>query len=174
MKNFVCIIAFLLFVTSAFAIGNDIFNKGKMCPITAFRTIEGDSVTSNDLEGKVVVYNIGSESCAPCHAKIRGLNELCAQYQGNPNVKIVYVSLDNIEKAKKYKKRCSIQYDFTTLENTSIELDGKMSLSIPIIIVVNKKGKIVYNKVGGSTNRYDAQKDILDKIVPVIGKELKN
>lgn len=55
--------------------------KGHKAPLTAFRTLEGESYAVADLAGKVLVINFWGITCAPCIAEMPALNKLVNEYK---------------------------------------------------------------------------------------------
>ena len=56
--------------------------KGQKAPVSAFKTMTGESYDTATLAGKVVVINFWFMSCAPCRAEMPALNKLVDEYRG--------------------------------------------------------------------------------------------
>jgi cytochrome oxidase Cu insertion factor (SCO1/SenC/PrrC family) len=150
----------------------DLFVKGTNLPITNLTTTDGHKITSDELKGKVVVYNFGFENCPPCHIKMKGLNSLYNKYKNNNDVVILYISLDNEETTKVYKAKYNAGYQFVSINKIKPENLRKSAISCPAIVIVDKTGKIVYKKSGGAMDEKTVEENLLENISRIVDDEL--
>lgn len=115
---------------------------------------------TNAGSNKIVVINWWATSCLPCIEEIPVLNKLVDKYQ-NQNIEFVAIVWDESNHSKFIEKH-PFKYiqGFTTIELT--ELFGEI---FPRHIVVDKDGKILLNKLGGS-------KQIGDEVDSIISSRL--
>ncbi len=66
---------------------------GSVAPSWELRDLQGETVRSSDLEGKVIVLDFWATWCPPCQKEIPGFIELQEQF-GDEGVVVVGVSLD--------------------------------------------------------------------------------
>lgn len=175
MKN---LIVALLFITlsSTFVFGQNtktqpsITDVGKEFPKVDLKTTDGQIIKSTDLAGKVVVYNFGFKACPPCRAKSKGLNTFYNKYKDNKDVAIIYISADKEDVAKEVKAANKAEYAVVS------EPDGRKVFGIkgvPTCLVVNKKGVVTYNHIGGPINEKDAEEYLMNEVASEVNKELK-
>lgn len=118
------------------------------------KTLDGQQVSFQEFEGKVIFLNLWATWCGPCIAEMPNINDL---YNDINNEDIVFVMLsldDDPEKAKKFIERKGFNFPvFTPAGNfPSIYQTG----SIPTTHVISPEGYIVFSKKG--TANYDTEK----------------
>lgn len=100
---------------------------------------------TNAGSNKIVVINWWATSCLPCIEEIPVLNKLVDKYH-NQNIEFIAIVWDESNHSKFIEKHpFSYIQGFTTRELT--ELFGEI---FPRHIIVDKDGKILLNKLGGS------------------------
>ena len=67
-----------------------------MAPNFRVTTLDGQTVTMDDLRGKVVLVDFWATWCGPCNAELPHVKEIAARYAGRPLV-ILSVSSDKDE-----------------------------------------------------------------------------
>ncbi len=125
-------------------------------------TLDGRTIRSADLKGKVVVLNFWFIGCPVCRAIKPKLNELETKFAGNENVIFLAITADPAGAVRKYIEK----EPFTYLQATDSKavLDEFVFAGFPKNIVVSKTGEIVYWR---STIR------AWDKFESVIRRELE-
>lgn len=68
-----------------------------MAPAFAITTLDGQRVTLDDLNGKVVLLDFWATWCGPCREALPHMRSIAKNFQGQPLV-ILSVSLDDDEK----------------------------------------------------------------------------
>jgi len=71
--------------------------RAKMAPPFAITTIDGQRISMDDLQGKVVLLDFWATWCVPCRRALPHIRELTKKFQGQPLV-VLSVSLDTDEK----------------------------------------------------------------------------
>lgn len=74
--------------------------RARMAPAFVVTTLDGQRVSLDGLQGKVVLLDFWATWCGPCRAALPHVQELAKKFQGQPFV-ILSVSLDNDEQAWK-------------------------------------------------------------------------
>ena len=172
MKNLFSFVAcFLFFVSSVMAQKYPgPFVEGGIFPTVTFRAADNQTLTTDDLRGKIVLYTFTDfHKCSVCAALMDGFNAL---YDMFANDSVVFVAAiandgDNIEKYQnQYKTKfpiVSFDYD-TTLDNIIIQHRN---------ILVGANGKIVLMKSNIIRDYNGMKKMIIDTFSPAIRKQLK-
>lgn len=70
--------------------------RARMAPAFAVTTIDGQRVSLDDLQGKVVLIDFWATWCGPCREALPHMREIAKKFQGQPLV-ILSVSLDTDE-----------------------------------------------------------------------------
>jgi len=98
-------------------------------------------------KGKVIVLDLWSTACGVCIKKFPDFEKQKNRYKNNPNVKFFVVNLalkrDSTINVKKYVK----DYSFKTLYTDSNSWQILENRSVPKILIINKKLKIVYKGI---------------------------
>jgi cytochrome c-type biogenesis protein len=112
----------------------------------------GEQFTNDDLAGKTIVLDLMSTTCGPCKDVAENtLKPLHEKYASNENVLIISLSVggDSAEELHSY----SVDNGFEWLH--AIDVDSSVftafsAKSIPIILVINGDGEIVFHEQGNS------------------------
>jgi thiol-disulfide isomerase/thioredoxin len=70
--------------------------RARMAPAFTITTLDGQQVSMDDLQGKVVLLDFWATWCGPCREALPHIREVAKEFQGEPLV-IVSVSLDTDE-----------------------------------------------------------------------------
>jgi thiol-disulfide isomerase/thioredoxin len=110
--------------------------------------LQGQSVRSADLEGKVVLLDFWATWCPPCRKEIPGFIELQETY-GDDGVVVVGVSLDQGGPAvvARFVEKTGINYAVVMGDSRIVEAFGGIP-SIPTTFVIDREGRIVERHVG--------------------------
>ena len=117
-------------------------------PAFRMRNGRGEIVDLAQFRGKKVFVNLWATWCPPCRAEIPSIESLGAKTDRN-KVEFVMLSLDdNFEKAKTYaannNMKLPLYYPAADLPQLFV------TEGIPMTIIFNEKGEIVFNQVGSS------------------------
>jgi thiol-disulfide isomerase/thioredoxin len=74
--------------------------RARMAPPFTVTTLDGQQVSMDDLQGKVVLLDFWATWCAPCREALPHMREIAKKFQGQPLV-LLSVSLDDNEQAWK-------------------------------------------------------------------------
>jgi cytochrome c biogenesis protein CcmG/thiol:disulfide interchange protein DsbE len=120
--------------------------------------IDGKEITLSDYKGKVVVLEFWATWCPPCRASVPGLIKLNETYKDKGLV-VLAVSMDEggWDEVKSFMKKNKINY--SVLKGTEDVAVQYQVRSIPMVIVLNKEGRISKQYIGfGNDN--ELEKDI--------------
>jgi len=116
--------------------------------------LEGNTVSLEQLKGKVVVVDFWATWCGPCKASFPGMQQAVNKYKDDPNVVFVFVDTwenDLPEKVKtkvtdfitKNKYTFNVLYDFDNQTVSDFQVEG-----IPTKFILDKNNNIRFKAVG--------------------------
>ncbi|UII21711.1 TlpA family protein disulfide reductase [Fulvivirga ligni] len=122
-------------------------SKGKPAPEITGITQANDTVSLNQLKGKVVYVDVWATWCRPCIAEFPHYKELQAQFEGNENVAFLFVSVDeNQDQWRNYLQQEKLPDGIYVNEIPIAGQTGIMEAynmwGIPRYILIDKDGKI--------------------------------
>lgn len=128
-------------------------------PSFRMRNGRGEIVDLAQFRGKKVFVNLWATWCPPCRAEIPSIESLGAKTDRN-KVEFVMLSLDdNFEKAKTYaannNMKLPVYYPAADLPQLFV------TEGIPMTIIFNEKGEIVFNEVGSANYDTPRFQDLL-------------
>ena len=117
-------------------------------------TSDGDTVTSDDYAGRVLVVNYWYASCAPCRAEAPDLAEVSAE-MADQDVSFLGVNVrDGKETAEAFNTQFGIEYPtvLDTLDRSGgllIAFSGQASPSaVPTTLIVDTEGRVAARVLG--------------------------
>ena len=124
--------------------------EAPVAPQWKLTDLEGKPLSSADFKGKVMVVDFWATWCPPCVAEIPGYVEF-QKKMADQGVTIVGLSLDEIAPAdvKKFVVARGINYPVAIADQDLLGAFGKAE-GIPATFVVDREGKIRFQKVGGA------------------------
>ena len=122
----------------------------------------GKTVRLSDYKGKVVVLEFWATWCPPCRASVPGLEKLHKAYKDKGLV-LLAVSMDEggWDEVRSFIKESGITY--TVLKGTEDVAMKYEVRSIPMMLVLNKEGKIARRYLGMGSDE-ELEKDIKDNL----------
>jgi cytochrome c biogenesis protein CcmG/thiol:disulfide interchange protein DsbE len=131
---------------------------GALAPDFTLHTLNGKDVTLSDMKGKVVLLEFWATWCPPCRASIPGIERLHEKYK-NKGVVILAVSMDEggWDSVQSFVKEHGMTY--TVLEGNDDVYSKYQVRSIPLLLVIDKEGKITRRYLGFG-NEEDVESDI--------------
>lgn len=123
------------------------FKDPAPAPAFTVRTLDGRTLTSHDLRGKVTLVNFWATWCAPCRAEIPDLVALQDRYRDH--LQIIGISEDEgpIESVRRFAAEQAINY---SLAMTTPELQRAFPgvRGLPTTFVLDREGRVVQKHVG--------------------------
>lgn len=137
--------------------------KGNRAPTFSYPSINGDTVSLEDLRGKYVYIDIWATWCGPCLAEIPDLKRLEKKYRYQP-VQFVSISIDNSQSAWEYKVKNDnlggIQLHAEEAWKAQLVKDYKIG-GIPRFILIDKEGILIDANASRPSGTIETQLDKL-------------
>jgi len=125
----------------------------KIAPSFKFITLEGDTIRSSQLQGKIIIIDFWNTTCIPCRKSMPKLEKLYGKYKTDSDVEIFIVNSgwESLEKAKQFaneerptflfffKKKLDLPfaYDIDSRTFNSFQLTGN-----PSTVIIDKHNKV--------------------------------
>lgn len=106
------------------------------------RTLDGQTIRSAELKGKVVVLNFWFIGCPACLDIEPKLNALKARFEGNGDVVFLAITFDKADDVRRYLKKN--RFDYAQAAEAGGVLKSFAFNGYPKNIVISKTGEIVY------------------------------
>ncbi|MEO5858990.1 MAG: TlpA disulfide reductase family protein [Pyrinomonadaceae bacterium] len=116
--------------------------EGSKAPEFLLKTIDGKTISSADLSGKVVVLNFWFIGCPVCRALKPKLNTFKTKFEGRDDVVFIAVTGDPPSDVRNFAKTEPLTYIQTA--GAANELKKFVFNGYPKNIVISKTGEIVY------------------------------
>ena len=123
--------------------------------------LDGNHAQLGDFQGEVILINFWATWCPPCRAEMPSLDKLYADY--GSKVKFLIVSNEDPEPLKEYM--ASKGYGFPVMLTLSAPPEPLKTSSIPTTFILNKKGRIVFNKKGAFDWNSNKVRSFLDTLL---------
>lgn len=127
-----------------------------------FTDLEGNEVSIDRFEGKVVLIDFWETWCGPCLQVFPAMDKLRDEYENEFEVLAVTVGLsDSIEDARNFASEND--YDFNYLIDTNNVFDQLGASGIPFKVLVNPDGELIKIEMGsrGTEGDYNQMKSII-------------
>jgi thiol-disulfide isomerase/thioredoxin len=121
-------------------------NPAAAAPLT-LKTIDGRTLSSNDLRGKVTFINFWATWCPPCRAEIPSLIELQERYRDHLTIIGVSEDEDALEEVKQFVGQHKINYPIV-MSTPDLQQAFPGVVSLPTTFVLDKELRIVQKHIG--------------------------
>jgi thiol-disulfide isomerase/thioredoxin len=144
-------------------------------PRFALKDLSGNTVSLDELKGKVVVVDFWATWCGPCKASFPGMQKVQEKYKNDPDVKFVYIDSWESKKPEEMQKNASDfiaknKYDFNVLLDTDDKTISSYAVEgIPTKFFIDPASKVRFKEIG-----YDGSMDKLIDEVSMMVDVLKN
>ncbi len=116
-------------------------------PNITFQNTNGQILNLSDQKGKVIFINFWATWCLPCIAEMPSVNELYEKLQHNKNIVFIMVDADHdFNKSVPFMNKH--QFTLPLYEANSEIPENLLSGSIPITVIFDKKGQLVFHHEG--------------------------
>ena len=137
----------------------------KVAPTWSLKDLDGNTVTSDQFKGKVVVVDFWATWCGPCRQEIPGYVELQKKYADDGLVSIgVSVDQAGPSVVKEFVKMYLVSYKIVMADDKIIDGFGGID-AIPATFIIDRDGLIRDQKVG-SVKTAEFEKRILKVLKP--------
>jgi peroxiredoxin len=110
-------------------------------------TLDGKTIDTKQLRGKVLVIDFWFIACSGCVAEIPQLNKLHKKFESSENVMFLALTFDKPEKVAEFLEKKLFNFQHITGENTFIDI-YKYDEGFPVNIIVGKDGTITRWQAG--------------------------
>ncbi|MGQ0649883.1 MAG: TlpA family protein disulfide reductase [Gemmatimonadaceae bacterium] len=122
---------------------------GEPAPDYAATVLSGDSVSTADLKGKVLLLNVWATWCAPCREEIPYLQSLYEQHQAD-GLEIVGVSVDTRgqeESIQEFVKEFGMTYPIWRDPDERVQ-SLFLALGVPASYIIDRQGILRWRRLG--------------------------
>ncbi|MEW6320528.1 MAG: TlpA disulfide reductase family protein [Acidobacteriota bacterium] len=148
-----CLVAAALGGTVGLARGGSIAQTVRLfrdpLPVSAFtlETVDGRTIASRDLRGRVVLVNFWATWCPPCRAEIPDLVALQSTYAGRLVVLGISVDEQGVGVVERFVRSHGISYPVAMSTPALLRAFADVT-SLPTTFVIDPDGRIVQRHVG--------------------------
>ncbi len=115
--------------------------EGTPFPEFNFKDLNGNTITTESLKGKIVVIKCWFIHCAPCIKEFPAVNKLVTQYKSRKDIVFISLSEDTAKQLQLFLIKKSLL--FSTIPNMKKYMNETLHLSgFPTHFILNKKGQI--------------------------------
>lgn len=124
--------------------------EGKKAPDFTLQTLDGESVTLSELQGKKVILNFWATWCPPCKSEMPYFQDYYEKYAEEDNVEIVAVNLtfqDKVDNVEAFVNGNGLTFPILLMEEPGINNTYKI-VSIPSTFMIDTNGIIQKQIIG--------------------------
>ena len=143
--------------------------EGYLLPDFSGQTIEGKTVSTASLEGKISIITFWFENCPPCIAEIPGFNQIKTKY-GTDKINYLAIGNDSKKDIEKFIHRMPFNFEHVADGEEIYRNVFKSPWGYPFTIISNSKNVII-KSFGGGTTDSTAVPQLIEKIEAVLVKE---
>jgi thiol-disulfide isomerase/thioredoxin len=127
--------------------------------------IDGNTISSADLENKVIVVNLWGTWCKPCIQELPDLNDIYAKYKDDHRIMFFAIAeprMDSPEKIMKFLEKRSFEFQHIIPATESIFFNLIGTVKYPTTVIYNSKGELQKKFVDTLTEKE------IDKIIAML------
>ncbi len=141
--------------------------KQNSAPQTVCKDINGNSFDTEKLRGKVIVLNFWATWCGPCKKEMPELNALRETFTKSDEV--VFLSfcnnVDSVARIKEFLLKIPFSYNMVIGEDARKAFAQYAVHAIPLNVIIDKKGKIVFLEKGYAPQIPEAMKEKIEELL---------
>ena len=134
-------------------------------------SIDGKSIDSESLKGKLTIINFWFTTCAPCVAEIPGFNAIVKKY-GKDKINFISIAKNKKPEIEAFLEKHPWDFAHISNEDDLIKKTFKIQFGYPTTYLLNKDAQIIKSFSGGAIGT-EAAAQIQNKLIPAIDAELK-
>lgn len=137
----------------------------KTLPEFRLKLLDGKTLSTSDLKGRVTVIDFWAVWCKPCVAEIPDYNTFYREY-GERGVRFVAVASDSgsEDDVREAVRRLKIEYPVAAPSLQELDTIGEI-LVYPTTWIVDAAGKVVKEFLGAPPTKHTAMRSIVDKLL---------
>jgi peroxiredoxin len=120
---------------------------GQQVPDFSMTTIDGKTVKTSDLKGKIVMLQFTASWCSVCRKEMPHIEaDIWKKYKNNPNFALFGIDLDEpLEKVQEFAKQIPVTYPLALDPKGGIFYQfAEQKAGVTRNVILDKTGKIVY------------------------------
>jgi thiol-disulfide isomerase/thioredoxin len=121
---------------------------------------DGEALPLGAYSGQVIVINYWATWCPPCIAEMPNFQSLYDRY--GDEVQFIFATSDNVDKVEAFMTKHGYELPVYYYEYLPVAFNHS---SIPTTFIVNRKGEIVFEKVGAYKWDGDSVEEFLDTLI---------
>ena len=170
MKKILPFLFFALIAQSAYSqVDKDTANLlkvGSDLPELTFITLDGDTITSDDLYGKVVLINFFATWCPPCNQELPVMeSDIWAKYKDNEDFALLIIDREEKpEVIKKFLEKKKWTMPFYLDEKKEI-YSVFANRFIPRNYLFDKESRLVLSSMGFKKDEFELLKKEIDRLM---------
>ena len=126
-------------------------NIGKqLLPFTA-ESLNGDTISNKELEGKIIIINFWFEGCAPCVAEFDALKSIYNKFCNNSRFQFISFTKDYPEYVSNVVKKYNLPFPIYPIGGKCYKLN--FGSGFPTTFILDEKSRVIYCKIGGQIDK---------------------
>ncbi|MFC2158748.1 TlpA family protein disulfide reductase [Acidobacteriota bacterium] len=150
-KTLMIFMPIVLILLSSGAIGDEAVSTlaafGEKSPSFELTGIDGEKISSDDFDGKVVLINFWATWCGPCRQEIPDFIEAYKEMKNKGLVIVGLAVADSENRVKSFVERNKINYPIAMASDDVVQAFSPGEF-IPTTIVLDSEGNIIDKHVG--------------------------
>ena len=125
------------------------------------QTLDGQTVSLSDWDGKVILLNFWATWCPPCRKEMPDFVELREELEGQP-FEVIGIAIDRAEPVQDFIDSIGVDYPILLAELEGLPLMksyGNLLTTLPYTVIIDRNGKVV------QAFRKEVSKDLLKPLI---------
>ncbi len=141
-------------------------NIGDKMPEFELKTISGNTITKEELTGKVVVIDVWATWCVNCMNEINELNTLVEEYKEDQSIVFLAISDENLETVNRFLSKSAFLFEHAVNgSELSKVLQTRAVKTYPQHIILDPKMRIAYEHSGELSSPLATLSAEIDRII---------